>query len=709
MNALVTLAALLKHGNREDLLLYAPKMLQKMLNCNYKKSKNSLLRKYAIKVIQRIGLTFLKPKVAAWRYKRGNRSLAENLKMSSSISKQSGDAEIRTEPRSDKDCQSDEDEFDVPEEVEEVIEQLMQGLKDSDNIIRWSAAKGLGRITCRLPKELGDEVVGTVLELLNPLESDGAWHGGCLTLAELGRRGLLLPQRLPFVVPLVLKALVYEDSRGYYSIGDNVRDAACYVAWSFARAYDANILKPYVNDIASGLLVVTLFDREIKCRRAASAAFQENVGRQGTFPHGIDIVTTADYFSVGIRQNSFLKISVFVGKFPEYTMPLINHLMEKKVDHWDAAIRELTSLALYNLTPLAPDYVATKILSNLLEKTKSVDLNARHGAVIAVGEVVHALKLLNKTIHPELVEKIKNLIYFYKEKTYFSGIGGEILRQGFCTFIQKCALSKMPFHQSPVIDELQSLMDECLISEVPVVRAKAAAALPSFFEEYYQVEKFGKKEALRQNCYNLINKYINELLCLSQTARLGYAEAIGNMPSFMVIGKLNELIQALFESLKITQETLKWAESRRNSIKALVALVSTVGLETLSLECEGKGDLYVPNTTETSVATTVGSKTMILPSMSTDCRHLEAIFKHLLFGLGEYTNDTRGDIGAWVREASMNGLEKMVIMTAKWNKSLLNESLMTSIMGNIAQQAVERIDRTRFIAGKVFCSLLHHQ
>lgn len=48
--------------------------------------------------------------------------------------------------------------------------------------------------------------------------------------------------------------------------------------------------------------------REITCRRAASAAFQENVGRQGTFPHGIDILTATDYYAVGSRQNSFLNL-----------------------------------------------------------------------------------------------------------------------------------------------------------------------------------------------------------------------------------------------------------------------------------------------------------------------------------------------------------------------------------------------------------------
>ncbi len=58
----------------------------------------------------------------------------------------------------------------------------------------------------------------------------------------------------------------------------------------------------------SALVITTLFDREVNCRRAASAAFQENVGRQGTFPRGIDILTTADYFAVGNRAIAYKKL-----------------------------------------------------------------------------------------------------------------------------------------------------------------------------------------------------------------------------------------------------------------------------------------------------------------------------------------------------------------------------------------------------------------
>ena len=71
---------------------------------------------------------------------------------------------------------------------------------------------------------------------------------------------------------------------------------------------------PYVSEMAKSLVIVSVFDREVNIRRASSAAFQENVGRQGTFPHGIDILTAADYFTVGNRTKAFHEVSLEIAQ-----------------------------------------------------------------------------------------------------------------------------------------------------------------------------------------------------------------------------------------------------------------------------------------------------------------------------------------------------------------------------------------------------------
>jgi hypothetical protein len=106
---------------------------------------------------------------------------------------------------------------------------------------------------------------------------------------------------------------LYDVNKGNHSVGAHVRDAACYVVWSFARAYSPEIMKPHIHTLSTKLMLVSLFDREINCRRAASATFQECVGRQGNFPHGIEILTEADYFTLSNRVNAYLNVSCFVG------------------------------------------------------------------------------------------------------------------------------------------------------------------------------------------------------------------------------------------------------------------------------------------------------------------------------------------------------------------------------------------------------------
>ena len=58
-----------------------------------------------------------------------------------------------------------------------------------------------------------------------------------------------------------------------------MRDAAAYLLWSLSRACSAEDMTPFSSIVATRLISVGCFDREVGVRRAASAAFQEGVGR----------------------------------------------------------------------------------------------------------------------------------------------------------------------------------------------------------------------------------------------------------------------------------------------------------------------------------------------------------------------------------------------------------------------------------------------
>uniref|UniRef100_A0AAR2J863 Tubulin-specific chaperone D n=1 Tax=Pygocentrus nattereri TaxID=42514 RepID=A0AAR2J863_PYGNA len=512
--ALQSLAQLFKHGKREDFLQYAPTVLQCLDQKKIAESSLAMLRKLGVKVVQRLGLTFLKPRLAKWRYQRGSRSLAVNLAQSTAAGKV-------LDAKPELESGSREEDYDIPEEVENVIEQLLGGLKDKETIVRWSAAKGIGRVTGRLPKELADEVVGSVLDCFSFQETDNAWHGGCLALAELGRRGLLLPSRLSDVVPVILKALTYDEKRGACSLGSNVRDAACYVCWAFARAYDPSELKPYVNQIASALVITAIFDRNVTCRKAASAAFQENVGRQGTFPHGIDILTAADYFAVGNLNNCYLTISVYIAGFEEYTKPMIDHLVSRKINHWDGVIRDLATKALHNLTPQAPDYMAKTVVPQLLSMATGMDLHGRHGAILACAEITHAL---------------------YK-------VGAEI----------------------PVISKAEVLI-ELLFNHcvwICSLQEAAVSALAALCEEYYQ---------LQPGVADTHIQYLAALRSPEVLTRCGCALALGSLPRFMIHSKLQQVIlDSLQEACRMTQKE-GFAEARRDAATAMARVCVTAGV-----------------------------------------------------------------------------------------------------------------------------------
>lgn len=154
--------------------------------------------------------------------------------------------------------------------------------------------------------------------------------------------------------------------------------------------------------------------------------------------------------------------STFIAKFDEYTLPLIDHLVHFKVDHWDVAIRELAGKALHNLTSKAPEYMASSVLPQLLSRTTSIDLNARHGAVLAIAELLHALSLVGKDrnqsileiVGESLVQEVCSLVPKFKERGQFRGMGGELMKQACCLLVEKASLAQMPFHELSIVGKL---------------------------------------------------------------------------------------------------------------------------------------------------------------------------------------------------------------------------------------------------------------
>ena len=91
-----TLSSLFKHGKREDVLDLATPVLSRLGGCDLTESDNTQLRKLHVKLMQWVGMVFLPPRLASWRYQRGGRSLEEALATSPGVLQSSQEVSVFT-------------------------------------------------------------------------------------------------------------------------------------------------------------------------------------------------------------------------------------------------------------------------------------------------------------------------------------------------------------------------------------------------------------------------------------------------------------------------------------------------------------------------------------------------------------------------------------------------------------------------------------
>jgi Tubulin folding cofactor D C terminal len=772
LSLLHTMVELATHGQRsqlQDILCGVYVRLNTLVHSNSEGTVQSshyfhpkflaspALRHMFIKLTVRICYLILPPRVVAWRYERGSRNLLNNLSSagvaeatkrlggedgSSISSAANGPLDPSTD---DHDTENANDSsFQLSPLLEDLVDALLTGLRDASTGARWACAKGIGRITARLPMEYADDVVEAVISFLGPFETETSWHGGCLAIAELARRGLLLPAtRLPQAIPQILKALVYDIRRGATSIGSNVRDAACLCCWSFARAYSPQLMRPFVEQISTALLTTALFDREINCRRAASAAYQENVGRQGheNFPNGIMILNVADYFALGSRVYAYTQAAPRISIFQNYRRAFQEHLLGTKLFHWDRQVRELAAKSFASLAVFDPAWIVDVALPTLLGRATSPDVFLRHGALLGIAELVSVLGppifLLEKKAKEgeemtsqgvavmeddtspstsviltlALQDQLRNLVVVVEKARGYTGKGGEHVRSAICRILSNLCSSKIPLGQKAALRMLQTV-DECLRHPSSSVQARAVSALRSLCTRCFSPSERGRclfpdQALLDRLPLSYCKKLRDEE---NPAAKRGICLALGALPRPLLLAPqasdqsiLDTVLEALIVASRLEKAFAnRDPETRKFAVRALGQVVQTVGVDVEGVE-KARDDAT--------------PSCQVCSSRGLSPAQFQRVVKALLWATHDYAVDPRGDVGSWVREAAYTSIEQCFLMlnyACSWGKSpesawtsFLPSSLELETVNAFLRASVEKLDSLRGLAGETLSRMLH--
>ncbi|KAI0657425.1 TBCD protein [Cubamyces menziesii] len=657
MGILRVICEVAKLGSAEQVQMHKDSFLQvaQALDRNDTLTGNTVIRKLHAKLIARVAIRLLPAQTRRLRAK--GRTL---------VSEAAAGAQAAID-----------DDIDVSEDVETVLEELLKALRDKDTIVRYSAAKGIARICERLPADFAEQVLDQVLHLFSihsaavasiydmPSVAESTWHGACLACAEMARRGLIPDERLAELIRWLSKALYFDIRKGAHSIGSNVRDSASYVLWSLARAQSVDALKPHAIDLARHLVTASLFDREIHIRRAASAAFQEYVGRTSLFPHGIDVLRKTDFYAIGIRRNAFLVAAPEVAEHDEYRPFLIDHLLSVTLRHWDPAMRQIGAQSLraiceLNLVQLGPDAAARA--AKLLKVPDAGDV---HGALLALTELAAAY---HRSPESQVLEPERRKVFAYLSLVPLSMIQSarqELIAEAACQFIAAAISLPETQHAQSAVPHWRQVVDSGLKSKSTSVQEAAAAALAAV--------------SRLVDCSAVVDRLIRDFETGSEPMQQSLARVLGVLDYLAHPHGIEKAVSCLLRMVNRKNGGSSNVEARRNASSSMPQILDNVS-QKLSEKLPGP-----------------------LVCSMTDV---------LLDGLTDYTSDERGDVGSWVRIACVKGLASFIrtlFMQAATLPSLsdyLPPLSFHKAIGGILKQGVERLDNVRQQAGEGFVDLL---
>ncbi|KZV83442.1 ARM repeat-containing protein [Exidia glandulosa HHB12029] len=666
LGVLRVLSEYCNYESSEKLLSHLPS-IREIADKSSALGNNSSVRKMRVKLISRMAMKLLPPPKP--RRRKGRALMAEHDGNSSSSS-------VMDNP--------DMEQGDVPEVVESVVADVLLSLEDKDTQIRWSSSKALARLAERLPSDFSDQILEQILgmfsvhswksedEMLDlPAAAEYTWHGACLACAEFTRRDLIPTDRLPDMIPWVIKALHFDIRKGSHSVGSSVRDAAAYVLWSLARSQDSDAIRPFADELAKELVVASLYDREVHIRRAASAAYQENVGRMGLFPDGISVLAKIDFFAVGVRRHAFTLAAADVATFETYRQALVDDLLNVVLRHWDPAMRQAGAESLRGVCAVDPLVLGPQTLRRLTAMLSSVDIYAINGALIGLSELAGMYSQLSSSDTEERHFEIFRTLSKVPENMFRSR-QNDLVLEGYCLVIASSitpgALSASATAKDAAMPQWRSVIEQSLRSRTESVQEAAARAM--------------SRASQLKECSADVKRFIRDFTGAMPTLQQGIARTLGTLAYDRHQHGVVDAIQCLLDAVDSKSPAFSQVvEARQKCYEALPRILSTLGPKISS-------DLGAPL--------------------------VKTVFKALLAGLDDYTSDERGDVGSWIRIASISGLvavSKLLFMpsTVIRLEDFLPDADYQAAIGGILKQGVERLDNVRADAGNQLLSLVEHE
>ncbi|KAK7203877.1 armadillo-type protein [Myxozyma melibiosi] len=566
-------------------------------------------------------------------------------------------------------------ESEVPTAVEVCLDELLtKSLADKDTLVRYSASKAFSRVALAMTKIDSDgifvsEIIDSLLLSSFPLnkamgdsKTADRWHGGLLALAELLRRHVLpLPAYAPQLFDKIDSGLRFEIRKSTHALGANVRDSACYVAWSLFRHYPdllsststAAPTQKLVKGVLADLVLVGCFDREINNRRAAAAAVQECIGRHAgavaSLETGVALVQALDYFAIGNRANAFLEVSRRIAKLGIASAgggEMVEFLLNGAVTSWDIEVRKLAGQAIAGLAKDTETELETieTVLVIAERAAGGGTIDEQHGSLFTLGEllsVVDSSTDLSQTVLPRVVQLLENLKFPpHVAMTLYDGA----LRVISASASRLQTDAEVPPIFYSILDNALSRTDDN--AQTKVLHASARAATADFSPSQVNVL---------------------EWLSFAKAGKFGYMLALGSL-------RFEIPEQVIADICRIAASS-----ERQYGVALRVASV-----DTLHSLLDAKKALVAQ-------------------------KYKSEIFWSLVYALQDYTIlPTRGDVGSQTRLASISALTAHAETLCADQTTTATAEAATACVANLIRISLEKMDKLRLRAVACLSALLPH-